>query len=64
MKGRRQKIFDKAETCPQKNRTASEGYAGGQTFLWISENKIGRKLFYFPSTRLVGLYILKFMLYI
>lgn len=40
MKGRRQKIFDKAETCPQKNRTASEGYAGGQTFLWITENNL------------------------
>lgn len=37
MKGRKQKISDK-ETCPQKNRTASEGYVGGQTFLWITEN--------------------------
>ncbi len=37
MKGRKQKISNK-ETCPQKNRTASDGYAGGQTFLWITEN--------------------------
>jgi len=37
MKGRKQKISNK-ETCPQKNRTASEDYAGGQTFLWITEN--------------------------
>lgn len=37
MKGRKQKISDK-ETCPQKNRTASEGYVGGQTFMWIAEN--------------------------
>jgi len=39
MKGRKQKISDK-ETCPQKNRTASEDYAGGQTFLWITENNL------------------------
>lgn len=37
MKGRKQKISNN-ETCPQKNRTASEGYVGGQTFLWITEN--------------------------
>jgi RNA-directed DNA polymerase len=37
MKGRKQKISDK-ETCPQNNRTASDGYVGGQTFLWITEN--------------------------
>lgn len=37
MKGRKQNISDK-ETCPQKNRTASDGYVGGQTFLWITEN--------------------------
>ena len=40
MKGRKQKIFDKAETWPQKNRTSSEGYATGQTFLWITENNL------------------------
>jgi len=42
MKGRKQKISDTA-TCPQKNRTASEGYAGGQTFLWITENNLTDK---------------------
>lgn len=40
MKGRKQKISDKPETCPQKNRTASDGYGGGQTFLWITENNL------------------------
>lgn len=40
MKGRKQKISNKAETCPQKNRTASDGYGGGQTFLWITENNL------------------------
>uniref|UniRef100_F4C407 RNA-directed DNA polymerase n=1 Tax=Sphingobacterium sp. (strain 21) TaxID=743722 RepID=F4C407_SPHS2 len=39
MKGRKQKISIK-ETCPQKNRTASEGYVGGQTFIWITENNL------------------------
>ena len=39
MKGREQKIFEE-KTCPQKNRTASEGYVGGQTFMWITENKL------------------------
>lgn len=39
MSGRTQKI-SKQETCPQKNRTASEGYVGGQTFLWITENNL------------------------
>ena len=39
MKGRKQKISNK-ETCPQKNRTASEGYVGGQTFMWITENNL------------------------
>jgi len=38
MKGRKQKIFDTSKTCPQKNRTASEGYVGGQTFIGITEN--------------------------
>lgn len=32
-----QKIFEKSKTWPQKNRTASEGYVGGQTFTWITE---------------------------
>ncbi|ASO05060.1 MULTISPECIES: group II intron reverse transcriptase/maturase [Arenibacter] len=39
MNGRTQKISIQ-ETCPQKNRTASEGYVGGQTFLWITENNL------------------------
>lgn len=34
-----QKIFEE-KTCPQKNRTASEGYVGGQTFMWITENNL------------------------
>src|SRR5690554_4059876 len=40
MKGRKQKISIRPETCPQKNRTASENNAGGQTFLWITENNL------------------------
>ena len=40
MKERMQKIFDDSKTCPQKNRTASEGYAGGQTFIEITENNL------------------------
>jgi hypothetical protein len=32
MKEGKQKIFDTSKTFPQKNRTASEGYVGGQTF--------------------------------
>lgn len=39
MNGRTQKISIQ-ETCPQKNRTASEGYVGGQTYLWITENNL------------------------
>jgi RNA-directed DNA polymerase len=39
MKGRKQNI-SKKETCPQKNRTESEGYVGGQTFMWITENNL------------------------
>src|SRR5690554_221146 len=27
-------------TCPQKNRTASDGYAGGHTFMGITENNL------------------------
>src|SRR5690606_39202086 len=40
MKERKQKIFVESKTCPQKNRTESEGYAGGQTFMWITENNL------------------------
>lgn len=39
MNERMQKI-SKTETCTQKNRTASEGYVAGQTFLWITENNL------------------------
>ena len=39
MKGRKQKISNK-ETYPQKNRKESEGYVGGQTFMWITENNL------------------------
>tara|TARA_R110002049_G_C9118599_1_gene558214 strand:+ start:416 stop:1822 length:1407 start_codon:yes stop_codon:yes gene_type:complete len=39
MKGREQNIFEE-KTCPQKNRTASEGIVGGQTFMWITENQL------------------------
>jgi RNA-directed DNA polymerase len=27
-------------TCPQKNRTESEGYVGGQTYIGITENNL------------------------
>lgn len=40
MKGRMQKIFGRPETCPRKDRTASEGYVGGQTFMWMTENNL------------------------
>jgi RNA-directed DNA polymerase len=39
MKGRKQKTSE-TEAYPQKNRTASEGYAGGQTFMWIAESNL------------------------
>jgi RNA-directed DNA polymerase len=39
MKGKKQKISN-TETWPQKNRTASEGYVGGQTFMWITESNL------------------------
>ncbi len=39
MKGREQKIFEE-KTYPQKNRTESEGYEGGQTYMWITENNL------------------------
>jgi len=38
MKGRKQKIS--TDTCAQNNRAEPKGYAGGQTFLWITENNI------------------------
>src|SRR5690554_1766652 len=38
MKGRKQKISK--DTCSQKNRAEPEGYAEGQTFMWITENNI------------------------
>jgi retron-type reverse transcriptase len=37
MKGRKRKISK--ETCPQKDRAALESYAGGQTFLWMTESE-------------------------
>lgn len=42
MKGRKQNIFEK-KTYPQKNRTESEGYVGGQTYIWITENNLTDK---------------------
>lgn len=39
MKGRMQKIFEGSKTCLQNNRTESDGYVGGQTFIWITETK-------------------------
>lgn len=39
MEGRMQNILEE-KTCPQKNRTASEGNVGGQTFMRITENKL------------------------
>ncbi len=39
MKEKKQKVSNK-ETYPQKNRTESEGYVGGQTFMWITENNL------------------------
>jgi group II intron reverse transcriptase/maturase len=40
MKGRKQKIFEQTETCARKDRTASEDYVEGQTFMWITENNL------------------------
>ena len=40
MKEGKQKIFASSKTCPQKDRTASEGYVEGQTFMWITENNL------------------------
>lgn len=35
-----QKISGKVESCPQKNKTESEGYVEGQTFMWMTENEV------------------------
>lgn len=40
MKERKQKIFVSSKTSPQKDRTASDGYVEGQTFMWITENNL------------------------
>jgi len=40
MKERMQNISNNPETYPQKNRTASEGYVGGQTYMGITENTL------------------------
>jgi len=40
MKGREQKIFGLPETCPDGDRTASEGHEGGQTYMRITENNL------------------------
>lgn len=40
MKGRKQKISLHQRAVAQNNRTASESYATGQTFLWITENDL------------------------
>lgn len=37
--GRMQKNFVESKTYLQNNRTASEGYVGGQTFIWITETE-------------------------
>jgi len=38
MKEGKQKISK--DTCLQKSRAEPEGYAGGQTFIWITENNL------------------------
>jgi group II intron reverse transcriptase/maturase len=40
MKEGKQKIFASSKTCPQKDRTASDDYVEGQTFIWITENNL------------------------
>jgi len=40
MKGREQKISERSETCPDGDRTASEGHEGGQTYMRITENNL------------------------
>jgi RNA-directed DNA polymerase len=54
MKEGKQKIFE-TKTCPQKNRTESERYAGGQTFIWITENNL-------TDTNQLGYGLLEFIL--
>ena len=44
MKGRMQTILNN-ETSPQKNRTVSEGYVGGQTYIGITESTLTNKHF-------------------
>jgi len=39
MQERKQKILP-TKTCPQKDRTESEGYVGGQTYMGITENNL------------------------
>jgi group II intron reverse transcriptase/maturase len=38
MKGGKQKILQ--DTCLQESRAEPEGYAGGQTFIWMTENNL------------------------
>jgi RNA-directed DNA polymerase len=40
MKEGKQKIPITIGTCSRKDRTASEGYVEGQTFMWITENNL------------------------
>lgn len=40
MKERMQKTLFNDGACSQKDRTESEGYVGGQTFIWITENNL------------------------
>jgi group II intron reverse transcriptase/maturase len=40
MKGREQKITGVPATCPDVDRTASEGHEGGQTYMRITENNL------------------------
>lgn len=40
MKGGKQKIFEPSKTSSRKDRTASEDYVEGQTFMWITENNL------------------------
>jgi len=40
MKGREQKNFERSRTCPDGDRTASEGHEGGQTYMRITENNL------------------------
>lgn len=40
MKGGTQKIFEPSKTSSRKDRTVSEDYVEGQTFMWITENNL------------------------